>query len=136
MSQNNQFALRVKYMDLQVDGIDGAIAKYKNLQETHSNDFRSELFKLYLLKGDKESALEEFTEIVAEATVSQNINTQMFILYNSLGKYEHALNWLEKAIKNKEPFMNVINNDEFNLIRKKERFIQLMKSINHPAFID
>ena len=136
MSQNNQFALRVKYMDLQVDGIDGAIAKYKNLQETQSNDFRSELFKLYLLKGDKESALEEFTEIVAEATVSQNINTQMFILYNSLGKYEHALNWLEKAIKNKEPFMNIINNDEFNLIRKKERFIQLMKSINHPAFID
>ena len=123
-------------MDLQVDGIDGAIAKYENLQETSRNDFRSVLFKLYLLKGDKESALEEFTEIVAEAINSQNINTQMFTLYNSLGKYEHALNWLEKAIKNKEPFTNIINNYEFNLIRKKERFIQLMKSINHPAYKD
>ena len=139
ISPYHKSVLRVKYIDLQVDGINGAIKKYKDLQKIKSNDFRSELFKLYLLRGDRDLALEEFTEIVAGTGVTQNNNYhnyRMFGLYNNLGKYEHSITWLEKAIKNKEALINSFKHKRYNELRKNDRFIQLMKSINHPAHKD
>jgi hypothetical protein len=57
-------------------------------------------------------------------------------MYTRLGKLNHAIVWLEKAIKNKEPIMNRFASKDYNSLKKNPRFIELMKSINHPLYVD
>jgi TolB-like protein/lipopolysaccharide biosynthesis regulator YciM len=133
-----QTALSVKYIALQAAGIEGGIDKYKELLKTENNEnwVKSGLFKLYMMKGDKEAALDQFSEIVADPRTTQQNCFTMVSMYTRLGKFNHAIVWLEKAIKNKEPIMNRFASKDYNSLKTNPRFIELMKSINHPLYVD
>ena len=132
-------ALDVKYTQLLAAGIDSGIKKYQELltaSKTVLGD-RFSLLKLYLLKGDREAALEQFAEIVGDPKTTQENCGELAQMYFRLGKVDLANTWLEKAIKNREPGLwgSAVNKD-FKDWQKHSRFIELMKSVNHPLYID
>ena len=73
-------AMNVKYVQLLATGVDEGIEKYNDLLNTNKNfNFvRADLFQLYIKSGNREAALEQFSEIVGEPktkTCDERINT-------------------------------------------------------------
>ena len=59
------------------------------------------------------------------------------MMYFDLGKIDFANTWLEKAIKNRESALwGVAADDEYAEWQKHPKFIELMKSVNHPLYVD
>ena len=59
-------------------------------------------------------------------------------MYAALGKYNEALKWIKKGIQAKDtPLVFITINYDFpHEFKSDPRFVELMKSINHPAFLD
>ena len=97
-------AMGVKYVQLLSVGVDGGIKKYNELLSANKiNNFgRTGLFQLYLKSGNREAALEQFSEIVGEPKTTKEQCGNMAMMYFDLGKIDLANIWLEKAIKNRE----------------------------------
>ena len=133
-------AFNVKYTSLLADGIEGGIEKFNELLNSSSNNAfsdRGNLFQLYLLNGDKEAALNQFLEIVGNPRTTQENCGTMAMMYFRLGKIDLANIWLERAIKNHEPALwGAAIDKEFAEWQKHPRFIELMKSVNHPLYVD
>ena len=81
--------------------------------------------------------MEQFAEIVGDPKTTQENCGELAQMYFRLGKVDLANTWLEKAIKNREPGLwgSAVNKD-FKDWQKHSRFIELMKSVNHPLYID
>ena len=61
----------------------------------------------------------------------------MAMMYFYLGKIDLANVWLEKAIKNRESALwGVAVDKEYAEWKKDPKFIELMKSVNHPLYVD
>ncbi len=132
-------AMGVKYVQLLAAGVDGGIEKYNELLSANENINygRADLFQLYLKSGNREAALEQFSEIVGNPKTTSEQCGNMAIMYFHLGKIDHANTWLEKAIKNRESALwGVAVDNEFIEWQKNPKFIELMKSVNHPLYID
>ncbi|MBT4901911.1 MAG: hypothetical protein HON54_08395, partial [Verrucomicrobia bacterium] len=132
-------AMGVKYVQLLAAGVDGGIKKYKDLLSTNKNiNFaRADLFQLYLKSGNREAALEQFSEIVGDPKTTTEQCGNLAMMYFDLGKIDFANTWLEKAIKNRESALwGVAADDEYAEWQKHPKFIELMKSVNHPLYVD
>ena len=132
-------AMGVKYVQLLSVGVDGGIKKYNELLSANKiNNFgRTGLFQLYLKSGNREAALEQFSEIVGEPKTTKEQCGNMAMMYFDLGKIDLANIWLEKAIKNRESGLwGVAVDKEYAEWQKDPKFIELMKSVNHPLYVD
>ena len=132
-------AMGVKYVQLLAVGVDGGIKKYNELLSANKiNNFgRTGLFQLYLKSGNREAALEQFSEIVGEPKTTKEQCGNMAMMYFDLGKIDLANVWLEKAIKNRESALwGVAVDKEYAEWQKDPKFIELMKSVNHPLYVD
>ena len=132
-------AMGVKYVQLLAVGVDGGIKKYNELLSANKiNNFgRTGLFQLYLKSGNREAALEQFSEIVGEPKTTKEQCGNMAMMYFDLGKIDLANVWLEKAIKNRESALwGVAVDKEYAEWQKDSKFIELMKSVNHPSYVD
>ena len=132
-------AMGVKYVQLLAVGVDGGIKKYNELLSANKiNNFgRTDLFQLYLKSGNREAALEQFSEIVGEPKTTKEQCGNMAMMYFDLGKIDLANVWLEKAIKNRESALwGVAVDKEYAEWQKDPKFIELMKSVNHPSYVD
>ena len=133
------FALNLKYVWLLATGVDGGIEKYEEVLNSseHNIRFRGSLFQLYLMKGDREAALELFAEIVGDPRTTTESCGSMADMYFRLGKLDLANIWLEKSIRNYEPIRwQLAVDEEFAEWQKHPKFIELMKFVNHPLYVD
>ena len=133
------FALNLKYVRLLTVGVDGGIEKYEKVSSSSEDNrrFRGSLFQLYLMKGDREAALELFAEIVGDPRTTTESCGSMADMYFRLGKLDLANIWLEKSIRNYEPSgWRIAVVEEFAEWQKHPKFIELMKSVNHPLYVD
>ena len=95
------------------------------------------LFKLYLKKGAREAALNEFAEVVGYPKVTTENCSTVAQLYYLLGKKELAYHWLEKSIANYEVLaIEMAAIKEFEDWQKEPRFREIFKKINHPMYVD
>ena len=132
-------AMNVKYVQLLATGVDEGIEKYNDLLNTNKNfNFvRADLFQLYIKSGNREAALDQFSEIVGDPKTTMEQCGSLAMMYFRLGKIDLANTWLEKAIKNRESALwGVAVDDEFAEWQKNPKFIELMKSVNHPLYVD
>ena len=98
---------------------------------------RMGLFKLYLKKGAREAAFDEFAEIVGYPKVTTENCGAVAQLYYLLGKDELAYHWLEKSIANYEVLaIEMAAIKEFEDWQKEPRFREMYKKINHPMYVD
>ena len=132
-------ALNMKYVQLLADGLDGEIEIFRERlsADKEGNEGRGSLFRLYLMKGDRDAAFEQFTEIVGNPRTTREECGTMAGMYFRLGKLDLANIWLEMAIENHEPRLwRYAMGKEYVEWQKHPKFIELMKSVNHPLYID
>ena len=133
-------AMGVKYVQLLADGVEGGIEKFKERLSSADNDGssgRASLFQLYIKSGNRGAALEQFSEIVGDPTTTMEQCGNMAMMYFDLGKIDFANTWLEKAIKNRESALwGVAVDKKFAEWQRHPKFIELMKSVNHPLYVD
>jgi len=131
--------LTTKYIKLNSGKIDEGIEKFRESLKANSNPInpRMGLFKLYLKKGAREAALNEFAEIVGYPKVTTENCGAVAQLYYLLGKKELAYHWLEKSIANFEVLaIEMAAVKEFEDWQKEPRFREMYKKINHPMYLD
>jgi len=132
-------ALTTKYIKLNSGGIDEGIKIFRESLKVNSNPInpRMGLFKLYLKKGAREAAFDEFAEIVGYPKVTTENCGAVAQLYYLLGKDELAYYWLEKSIANYEVLaIEMAAIKEFEDWQKEPRFREMYKKINHPMYVD
>ena len=132
-------ALTTKYIKLNSGEIDEGIKIFRESLKANSNPInpRMGLFKLYLKKGAREAAFDEFAEIVGYPKVAIENCGAVAQLYYLLGKDELAYHWLEKSIANYEVLaIEMAAVKEFEEWQKEPRFRELYKKINHPMYVD
>ena len=139
ISPTFSLALNMKYVQLLADGVDGGIEIFRERlsADKEGNEGRESLFQLYLMKGDRAAAFEQFTEIVGNPRTSREECGTMAGMYFRLGKLDLANIWLEMAIENHEPGLwGYAMGKDFVEWQKHPKFIELMKSVNHPLYVD
>ena len=109
----------------------GAMQAYPSIPMT-----RRALFKVYMNSGEVDLAKDQL--IYSLDHFHDNMTTGFAEMYAGLGRYDEAFRWLKKGIESKEsaaPFVLVAYQfpDDF---KEDPRFIELMKSINHPLFVE
>ena len=132
-------ALTTKYIKLNSGKIDEGIKIFRESLKVNSNPInpRMGLFKLYLKKGAREAAFDEFAEIVGYPKVTTENCGAVAQLYYLLGKDELAYYWLEKSIANYEVLaIEMAAIKEFEDWQKEPRFREMYKKINHPMYVD
>ena len=132
-------ALTTKYIKLNSGEIDEGIKIFRESLKANSNPInpRMGLFKLYLKKGAREAAFDEFAEIVGYPKVTTENCGAVAQLYYLLGKDELAYHWLEKSIANYEVLaIEMAAIKEFEDWQKEPRFREMYKKINHPMYVD
>ena len=132
-------ALTTKYIKLNSGKIDEGIKIFRESLKANSNPInpRVGLFKLYLKKGAREAAFDQFAEIVGYPKVTTENCGAVAQLYYLLGKDELAYHWLEKSIANYEVLaIEMAAIKEFEDWQKEPRFREMYKKINHPMYVD
>ena len=132
-------ALNTKYIQLDTEDIDEGIEIIKESLKANSNPInpRMGLFRLYLKKGDQQSALNEFAEVVGYPKVTTENCGVVAHMYYLLGKKELAYHWLEKSIANYEVLsIEIAAHVDFKDWQKEPRFREMYKKINHPMYVD
>ena len=139
ISPTFSMALNMKYVQLLADGVDGGVEIFKEQLSADEDGVagRGSLFQLYLMKGDREAAFELFSEIVGDPRTTREECGNMAGMYFRLGKLDLANIWLEMAIENHEPGLwGYAMGKDFVEWQKHPKFIELMKSVNHPLYVD
>ena len=138
---NFRRVLRLKYVHLLSEGTSKAIERFNVLLNSGENEIedRFALFNLHLKSNNKLMALEQLSHITGDIKTSRENCSLIAIMYFNINNIEYANDWLHQAILSRETgemFWDLIISDKFKQLHKNERFKKLMKSINHPAFID
>jgi Flp pilus assembly protein TadD len=81
--------------------------------------------------GDRASAEANLNKLLKLSTERFVPATHIAIIYSGLGEREKALDWLEKAIEQRDPKMTFLKVEpKWNDLRTEPRFIELMKKMN------
>jgi len=117
---------------------DDSIEKLKNAIKSSPNTpmLRRFLFWAYMKNGEVELAKDQL--IYALDRFHDKMTVGFAEMYAGLGKNDEAIRWIKKATDSKESpavFSSLAYSfpDSF---KKDLRFIKLMKSINHPVYVD
>ena len=135
---NPQFPANIwNYVRCQTDYND-SIEKLKSAIKGNPNTpmLRRFLFWAYLKNGDVALAKEQM--IYALDHFHNNMTVGFAQMYACLGNYDAAIRWIKKGIDSKEtPVVFSSLNYEFpDEFKSNPRFIKLMKSVNHPLYIE
>ena len=115
-----------------------SINKLKNLVNNNLDSpmLRRSLFWAFVKNGDLDLAKDEM--IYSLDNFHDKMTVGFAEMYAALGKYDDALKWIKKGILLKEtPVVFITINYDFpDEFKSDSRFVKLMKSINHPIYVD
>jgi TolB-like protein len=115
-----------------------SIEKLKNAIKGNPNTpmLRRFLFWSYMKNGDVALAKDQL--IYALDHFHDNMTVGFAQMYAWLGNYDEAVRWIKKGIDSKETpvVFSTLNFDFPDEFKGDTRFIELMKSINHPLYVD
>jgi len=135
--ENNPFfvpCLRTKYGYIIADLSDDSVNHLQKAlkQQPNQPTINWTLFEILWARGNTEDAKDQLIEL--HAKYSDKLNKNKFAeIYFRMGKREYAYKYLEESIRAKEG--NVLFTFITNSLKQYQsepRFIDLMKSINHP----
>ena len=135
--ENNPFfvpCLRTKYGYMLADLSDDSVNHLQKAlkQQPNQPTINWTLFQILWARGNTEDAKDQLIEL--HAKYSDKLNKNKFAeIYFRMGKREYAYKYLEESIRAKEG--NVLFTFITNSLKQYQsepRFINLMKSINHP----
>ncbi|MAD25697.1 MAG: hypothetical protein CMO44_16175 [Verrucomicrobiales bacterium] len=135
---NPEFSANLKnYVWCQKDYIK-SIEKLKTAISKSPNDplLRRSIFWAYIKNGDFGLAKDQM--IYALDHFHDNMTVGFAEMYAGIGKNDDAIRWIKKAIDLKETSV-VFSSLGFNFpdeFKEDPRFVELMKSINHPLYVD
>tara|TARA_B100000674_G_scaffold166859_1_gene134208 strand:- start:53 stop:2131 length:2079 start_codon:yes stop_codon:yes gene_type:complete len=139
ISPNFPVALHLKYIQMNNSDVDEGIKKYEELLAAGINKTGSNLSlcNLNIRKGDHAAAMEYFLEIIGDPRTTRDQCGNIASLYCKFGKFDFANLWLAKALDNNEPGLwDYAVLDEYAEWQNTPKFIELMKSVNHPLYVD
>ena len=139
ISPNFPVALHLKYIQMNNSDVDEGIRKYEELLAAGINKTGSNLSlcNLNIRKGDHAAAMEYFLEIIGDPRTTRDQCGNIASLYCKFGKFDFANLWLAKALDNNEPGLwDYAVLDEYAEWQNTPKFIELMKSVNHPLYVD
>ena len=114
-----------------------AIAELKRY--TNSPDsrtiFKAALGFVYAQSGRKAEAISILNELEERSTTNEYLSPfQIALIYVGLGENDKAIEWLQTAKRERDPFLMYIRVDpNFDSLRMDPRFVELMKQIDAPA---
>ena len=135
--ENNPFfvpCLRTKYGYMLADLSDDSVNHLQKAlkQQPNQPTINWTLFEILWARGNTEDAKDQLIEL--HAKYSDKLNKNKFAeIYFRMGKREYSYKYLEESIRAKEG--NVLFTFITNSLKQYQsepRFIDLMKSINHP----
>ena len=138
---NFRRALRLKYVELLSEGTSKAIERFNILLNTNENitEDRLSLFDLYLKDDNKLMALEQLSLITGDLKTSRENCALISMMYYKINNISYSYDWLHQAFLNQETgeiFWDLITNNKYKRLHSKDKFKILMKSINHPSYVD
>jgi serine/threonine protein kinase/tetratricopeptide (TPR) repeat protein len=85
--------------------------------------------------GRKDEAVSILNELEERSTTNEYLSPfQIALIYVGLGKKDKAIEWLQTAKRERDPFLMYIRVDpNFDSLRTDPRFVELMKQISVPA---
>jgi serine/threonine-protein kinase len=85
--------------------------------------------------GRKDEAVSILNQLEERSTTNEYLSPfQIALIYVGLGKKDKAIEWLQTAKRERDPFLMYIRVDpNFDSLRKDPRFVELMKQISVPA---
>ena len=139
ISPNFPVALHLKYIEMKNSDVDEGIKKYEELLAAGINKTGSNLSlcNLNIRKGDRAAAMGYFLEIIGDPRTTRDQCGNIASLYCKFGKFDFANLWLAKALDNNESGLwDYAVKDDYAEWQNTSKFIELMKSVNHPLYID
>jgi Tfp pilus assembly protein PilF len=133
-------------LNISYNFIEGVLASYKGnydksiciLEKTvpgiFSNLFESWLGYVYGRSGKRHNAENMVHSMIERKRTRYAASVHIAFIYQGLGDYDHAFEWLELALKDREPGMtHLFAYPEWDLLRPDPRFTSLMKRMNLPV---
>jgi tetratricopeptide (TPR) repeat protein len=106
------------------------LERYANGPESRTI-FKAVLAFVYAQSGRKTEATSILSELKERSTTNEYLSPfQIALVYVGLGKNDEAMEWLEKAKTERDPFLIYVRIDpNFDSLRADPRFVELIKEI-------
>jgi tetratricopeptide (TPR) repeat protein len=110
------------------------LKRYANNPESRTI-FKATLAFVYAQSGRKDQAVSILNELEERSTTNEYLSPfQIALIYVGLGENDNAIEWLETAKRERDPFLIYIRVDpNFDNLRTDPRFLKLMKEIGAPG---
>ena len=118
--------------DIVIERLNKAIETYPMMPMPRRN-----LIERYIKRGETELAKDQL--IILLDRFHDGFDNMGYVeIYAQLGDYETALKWMEKAVNEKAITVPMIwfNYSLPKDFKENARFVELMKSVNHPLYVD
>lgn len=93
--------------------------------------FKASLAHIYARNGQKAEAENILRELETRATDEYVSPFAFALIYTGLDKEKNALDWLEKAYRERDTILfNYIRDPQLNSLRNEPRFAELLKQVN------
>jgi eukaryotic-like serine/threonine-protein kinase len=114
-----------------------AIAEIKKYADSPDSRtiFKATLGLIYGQSGRKAEAISILNELKQRSTTNQYLSPfQIALIYAGLGENDKAIEWLQTAKRERDPFLVYVQVDpNFDNLRKDPRFVELMQQIGGPG---
>jgi serine/threonine-protein kinase len=110
------------------------LERYANSPESPTI-FKATLGFIYGQSGRKAEAISILNELAERPTTNEYLSPfQIALIYIGLGENDKAIEWLQTAKRDRDPFLMYIRVDpNFDSLRMDPRFVELMKQIGTPG---
>ena len=97
--------------------------------------FKATLAFVYAQSGRKAQAISILNELKSRSMTNQYLSPfQIALIYAGLGENDEAMEWLQTATRERDPFLMYIRVDpNFDSLREDPRFIELIKKLTTPT---
>jgi tetratricopeptide (TPR) repeat protein len=111
-----------------------AIAEFQVCQQADNTpDCLAFLGHVYAVSGERDKALEMLAEIKKRSQTQYVSPFFIAMIYTGLGEKEAALDWLERAYRDRSYWMVSLKvNPQFDTLRAEPRFQNLLRLLNFP----
>ncbi len=110
-----------------------AIAEFEGADRLIGRGNRLCLARVYAMAGRRDAAVKMLNRFSEQCTRGEISPIGLSSLYVALGKKQRALDWLQKAYEQRDPYMVFIRVDwAFDPLRSAPRFQALLRRMNFP----